>query len=37
MCLDNLMLLGNKVVLTCFTVRMVGFSRSGLRAHLAVS
>lgn len=36
MCLDNLMLLGNKVVLS-FTVRMVGLSRSGLRAHLAVS
>lgn len=37
MCLDSLMLLGDKVVLPCSTVRMVGLSRSGLRAHLAVS
>lgn len=37
MCLDTLMLLGDKVALVCCTVRMVGLSRSGLSAHLAVS
>lgn len=37
MCLDNLVVLGNKAVLTCSSVRLVGLSRSGLSAHLAVS
>lgn len=35
-CLDNLVVLENETVLACFTVSMVGLSKSDLKAHLLV-